>query len=171
MSLSMYGASVPVLRQGLQNLQTILTKAVEFADNKKVDSDVMAASRLAIDMVPLSRQVQIACDTAKGCGARLAGVENPSVADEEKTLQELQHRVEKTLGFLSQFSPEQFVGSEDKAIQLNFPGITLNFKGQDYLQQFVLPNFYFHISTAYGILRHIGVDIGKKDYLGAIGGV
>lgn len=171
MSLSMYGASVSVLRQGLQNLQTILTKAVEFADNKKVASDVIAASRLAVDMVPLSRQVQIACDTAKGCGARLSGTENPSFVDDEKTLPELLLRVEKTLAFLELLAPEQFVGSEDKAIQLNFPGITLNFNGQDYLQQFVLPNFYFHLSTAYGILRHIGVDIGKKDYLGAIGGV
>lgn len=171
MSLSMYGASVPVLRHGLQNLRAILVKAVEFSDSKKVASEVIAGSRLAIDMVPLARQVQIACDTAKGCGARLSGVENPSFADDEKTLQELLQRVDKTLAFLEQLSTEQFAGSEDKAIQLNFPSITLNFNGQDYLQQFVLPNFYFHVSTAYGILRHIGVDIGKKDYLGAIGGV
>ncbi|WP_102794441.1 DUF1993 domain-containing protein [Bowmanella denitrificans] len=171
MSLSMFNASIPLLMQGLNNLLVILGKAETFAEQKKVASDVMAASRLAIDMVPLTRQVQIACDTAKGCGARLSGQDNPSFADDETNLQELQARVRKTLAFLEQLHAEQFEGSEDKAIVLNFPSITLNFNGQDYLTQFVLPNFYFHLTTAYGILRHIGVDLGKRDYLGKVGGV
>lgn len=169
MSLSMYTASVPVLLHSLSNLKVILEKAEAFAEAKKVDPAVIASSRLAVDMLPLTSQIQIACDTAKGCGARLAGVEIPRFADNEKSLSELAARVARTMDFLAGLKPEQIDGSEDKAITLNFPSITLHFNGQDYLTQFVLPNFYFHMSTAYGILRHLGVQIGKVDYLGKVG--
>ncbi|MDF2179672.1 DUF1993 domain-containing protein [Aliiglaciecola sp. CAU 1673] len=169
MSLSMFNASVPVLLHSLANLKAILDKAEAFATAKKVDSSTIAGSRLAIDMLPLSSQIQIACDTAKGCGARLAGVDIPRFEDNEKSLAELKVRIERTMDFLSGITAEQVDGGESKAIVLNFPSITLNFNGQDYLTQFVLPNFFFHVTTAYGILRHLGVEIGKIDYLGKVG--
>ncbi|WP_416307765.1 DUF1993 domain-containing protein [Neptunicella sp. SCSIO 80796] len=170
MSFSQYSASIPLLTRSLQNLKAIIEKAQVFAETKKVKPEVIAASRLAVDMLPLSAQIQIACDNAKGCGARLAGVDNPSYEDNEKTLEELKLRIERTLEFLGKLKPEQFEGSEDKAIVLSFPNVTLNFSGQDYISQFVLPNFYFHVTTAYAILRHIGVELGKGDYLGRVGG-
>lgn len=166
MSISMYNASVPVLIRMLNNLQKILEKASAFADSKRIDSKVIAAYRLAPDMLPLSAQIQIACDTAKGCGARLAGVEPPKMEDNEKTLAELTTRIQATIDFLKTLKAEQIDGSEEKHIVLKFPNNTFEFKGLNYLLGFVQPNFYFHCTTAYAILRHCGVEIGKMDYLG-----
>lgn len=170
MSFSQYSATIPLLISGLKNLKGILAKAQQFADAKKVNPQTIVASRLAVDMLPLSKQVQIACDTAKGCGARLSDADMPKFEDNETTLDELQLRIDRTLAFLDTLSPEGFKGSEDKAIVLAFPSVTLNFSGQDYVTQFVLPNFYFHLTTAYAILRHLGVELGKGDYLGRVGG-
>ena len=166
MSLSMYQASIPVFQRMLGNLSQILDKAVTMAEAKKIDPLVLANARLAPDMHPLIRQVQIATDSVKGCAARLAGVEVPSFADTESNFGELQARLKKTQDFLNTVSAAQIDGSEDKAITLNFPGMELKFTGQQYLLGFVLPNFYFHLTTAYAILRHNGVDIGKMDFIG-----
>ncbi|MCP5161484.1 MAG: DUF1993 domain-containing protein [Hahellaceae bacterium] len=166
--MSMYSASLPSLIHMLGNLKKILQKAAAFAESRKINPEVLAAYRLAPDMLPLSSQIQIACDTAKGCGARLSGVEAPRFEDTEKNLVELQQRITNTLEFLKTLTPEQIDGTEDKFIELKFPSVTFQFKGVDYVNQFVLPNFYFHMTTAYGILRHCGVEIGKSDYLGGI---
>ena len=166
MTISMYNASVPVFIRMLGNLQKILEKAAAFADGKRVDSKVLASYRLAPDMLPFSAQIQIACDTAKGCGARLAGVEPPKMEDKETTLPELISRIQATVDFLKTLKPEQIDGSEDKHIVLKFPNSTFEFKGLNYLLGFAQPNFYFHCTTAYAILRHCGVEIGKMDYLG-----
>ncbi len=166
MSLSMYQASIPVFVRMLDNLSVILDKAVAYAEAKKIDPVVLVNARLAPDMHPLVRQLQIATDSVKGCAARLAGVDIPSYADTESNFAELQARLGKTRDFLLSFSAEQIDGSEAKAITLNFPGMELKFTGQDYLLNFVMPNFYFHLTTAYAILRHNGLDIGKMDFLG-----
>lgn len=166
MSISMYKASVPTFIRMLGNLQNILQKAAIFADNRRIDSKVLAGYRLAPDMLPLSAQVQIACDTAKGCGARLAGIEPPKMEDNEQTLADLIARVQASVDFLKTLKKEQIDGSEEKHIVLKFPNSTLEFKGLSYLLGFAQPNFYFHYTTAYAILRHCGVDVGKMDYLG-----
>jgi hypothetical protein len=166
MNISMYNASVPQFIRMLNNLKNILEKAASFAEQKRIDTKVLASYRLAPDMLPLSAQVQIACDTAKGCGARLAGVEMPRHEDNEKTIAELVTRVESTIAFLKTLTAEQIDGSEDKHIVLKFPNSTFEFKGLNYLLGFAQPNFYFHCTTAYAILRHCGVEIGKMDYLG-----
>jgi len=163
----MYQASVPVLIHGLKNLSAILAKAADHADEKKIDHEVFLNARLAPDMFALTRQVQVASDTAKGCGARLAGVEVPSFADNETSFVELQERLAKTVAFLEGLTPAQIDGSEEKAVVLKFPSREFHFTGQTYLFGFVLPNFYFHMTTAYDILRHNGVPLGKPDYLGA----
>ncbi|WP_174875098.1 DUF1993 domain-containing protein [Vogesella oryzae] len=169
MPLSMYQAAIPPLLRGLANLSVILDKALLNAEARKFDAAVLLQARLAPDMFPFIRQVQIAADTAKGCGARLAGVENPAFADNETSFDELQQRIAKTVLFLQGLQPAQFDGSEERDIVLKFPHQTLNFRGQDYLQSFVLPNFYFHLTTGYDILRHNGVPLGKADYLGGGG--
>lgn len=166
MSLSMYQASLPVFIRMLTNLSAILDKAEAYATTKKIDPAVLISSRLAPDMFPLSRQIQIATDGVKGCAARLAGVEIPSFADTESTFAELQARIKKTVDFLKTFKPEQIDGTEEKPIHLKVGGRELDFTGQVYLLHFVLPNLFFHTATAYGILRHNGLDIGKVDYLG-----
>ena len=166
MSLSMYQASVPQFLRMLGNLKSILEKAESWAADKKLDPAVLLNMRLAPDMFPLKRQLQIATDSAKGCAARLAGVEIPSYPDTEETFVELKARLQKTMDFLASFTPAQIDGSEDKAITLNFPSMELKFSGRDYLFQFVQPNFYFHLTTAYAILRHNGLDIGKMDFIG-----
>ena len=135
---------------------------------KKIDPAVLFSSRLFPDMFPLSRQVQIASDTAKGAASRLAGIENPSFADTETSFAELQQRISKTIAFLKGIKPEQIDGSEQKAVALPTRSRgDIHFTGQNYLLQHALPNFFFHVTTAYDILRHNGVDIGKPDYLGA----
>lgn len=168
MSLSMYQASVPVFVRMLENLAAILKKAEAHAEARKIDPAVLITDRLAPDMFPLARQVQIATDGAKGGVARLAGVEPPSYADTETTFAELQERIAKTIAFLKSMPAEQIDGSEERTITLKLRGADVNFQGQSYLLNFVLPNFYFHLMTAYLILRHDGVELGKMDYLGGV---
>ena len=166
MTLSMYEASIPAFNQMLSALSGVLDKADAFATAKKLDPSVLPATRLCPDMFPLSRQVQIACDFAKGTAARLAGVENPSYSDAEKTIPELKERIAKTLAFLATIKPAQIDGSEGKDITLKVGPQEMHFKGQPYLINFALPNFYFHTTSAYAILRANGVDLGKMDYMG-----
>ncbi len=167
MSLSMYDASIPFFVRTLTNLSKILGKAIAYAEAKKIEPSVLVNARLAADMFPLSRQVQIACDMVKGGAARLAGVEIPSYADTETTLQELQARIAKTVAFLQSISPAQIDGSEDRTVTLKVGGKDRSFKGKPYLFSFVYPNLHFHATTAYDLLRHNGLDIGKFDYLGS----
>ncbi len=166
MSLSLYQASVPQFVRMFGNLSAILDKAAAYADARKIDQGVLLNARLAPDMHPLTRQVQIASDAAKGCVARLAGVDVPSFADTESSFAELQARITKTLDFIKTLTPEQVASGEGRKITLKVPGSELKFSGQDYLLHFVLPNFYFHITTAYAILRHNGLEVGKMDFLG-----
>lgn len=168
MSLSLYQASVPQFVRMFGNLSAILDKAAAHAEAKKIDPSVLLNARLAPDMHPLTRQVQIASDAIKGCAARLAGVDVPSFADTESSFAELQARIAKTLDFIKSLSPEQIDSGEGREIVLKFPGAELKFSGPDYLLHFVLPNFYFHVTTAYAILRHNGLDVGKMDYLGRV---
>jgi hypothetical protein len=163
----MYQASIPQLQRMLGNLLNILQQAESWASEKNIDPAVLLNMRLAPDMFPLKRQLQIATDSAKGCAARLAGVEVPSYPDNEETFAELRARLSKTIDYLAGFTPQQIDGSEDKVIVLNFPSMELKFSGRDYLFQFVQPNFYFHLTTAYAILRHNGLNIGKMDFIGA----
>lgn len=165
MTLSMYQASVPVFTHNLKNLSAILDKAIAYAEKKKIEPSVLVNARLAPDMFPLSRQVQIASDMVKGGAARLARVEVPSYADNETTFDELKARIAKTVAFLESLEASQINGSEDKKISLKIGGRELNFVGQAYLLSFVIPNLYFHVTTAYAILRHNGLDIGKDDFL------
>ncbi|MDC0680821.1 MULTISPECIES: DUF1993 domain-containing protein [Sorangium] len=167
MTISMYQASVPVLVRMLGNLSAILTKAAAYAEAKKIEPRVLLDARLAPDMLSLTRQVQIATDSAKGCGARLAAVDLPKYEDNEASFDELQARIAKTVAFLKSLRPEQIDGSEDRDVSIPARDQTLQFKGLVYLLNFVLPNFYFHVTTAYAILRHNGLDIGKMDFLGA----
>jgi len=169
MPISMYQASLPPIVHMLGNLKEILRKGAAYAEARKIDPKVLADARLFPDMYPLSRQVQIASDVAKGCGARLAGIESPKFEDKETTIDELIARVDKTLAFLSKLKARQIDNSEGRAITLKFPSMTLNFTAQEYLQGFVMTNFYFHVSMAYAILRHNGVELGKRDYLGGGG--
>lgn len=167
MTISMYHASMPVLTKALKNLSNILEKAEAHAAAKKIDPSVFLQSRLYPDMYPLPRQVQIATDVAKGCGARLAGLEPPKYEDNETSFAELQSRIAKTIAFLETFSPAQIDGSEGKSVTLKVGGSEMSFEGLPYLFDFVLPNVYFHISIAYAILRHGGVELGKRDFLGS----
>jgi len=166
MTLSMYQASVPVFLRGLENLATILAKGAAHAEAKKIDPAVFVNARLAPDMFALARQVQIAADAAKGCTARLAGAEVPSYQDTETTFPELQARVAKTIAFVKGFTAAQVDGSEERSVTLKIRGEDIKFRGQDYLFKLTLPNFYFHVTTTYDILRHNGVELGKMDYLG-----
>jgi uncharacterized protein len=168
MALSMYQASIPVFVKTLGNLNAILDKAASFAEAKKVDPAVLFGTRLAPNMFPLSRQIQVASDTAKGAAARLAGAEPPSWEDREAGLAEFKARIERTIAFCKEFRPAQIDGSENRDITIKAGSRVLNFKGQPYLLHFALPNFFFHVTTAYDILRHCGVEIGKTDYLGQI---
>ncbi|WP_437865252.1 DUF1993 domain-containing protein [Sorangium sp. So ce363] len=167
MTISMYQASVPVLVRMLGNLSAILTKAAAYAEAKKIEPRVLLDARLAPDMLSFTRQVQIATDMAKGCGARLAAADLPKYEDNEASFQELEARITKTVAFLNSLRPEQIDGSEDRDITIPTRDQPLQFKGLVYLLHFVLPNFYFHVTTAYAILRHNGLEIGKLDFLGA----
>jgi uncharacterized protein len=166
MTISMYQASVPVCIRTLNNLVGILEKGATYAETKKIDGQVLVNSRLFPDMFPLSRQVQIASDIAKRGAAQLAGVEAPKFEDNETTLTELIERVRKTISYLETLKPEQIDGSQDKTITLEMRDNTLSFQGMPFLLYFVLPNVYFHVTTAYNILRHCGVELGKQDFLG-----
>ena len=168
MALSMYQASVPVFMKTLGNLAAILEKAASFAAAKKVDQSVLLGYRLAPDMLNLARQVQIATDHAKGAPARLAGMEPPSFEDTETSFAELKARVDKAIAFLDTLKPAQVDGSEEREVTLKIGANTRTYKGQPYLLHHALPNFFFHVTTAYGILRHCGVELGKKDYIGQV---
>jgi len=168
MSVSMFTASVPVYTQFLTSLSAILKKAAAHAEAKKIDPSVLINARLSPDMFALARQVQIATDHAKGSLARLAGVEVPSYADTESTFDELEARIQKTLAYVKTFKPEQIDGTEGKEIVLTFGTQKFPFNGQTYLIQFALPNFYFHTTMAYAILRENGVEIGKRDFMGGV---
>ena len=166
MAISIYDQLVPVFTQMLSALDKVLSKAEADAAARKIDLEVFVNGRLAPDMLPLVRQIQIMTDQAKGCASRLAGQESPRWADDEKTFADLHARIAKTIAHLKGFKPEQFEGAETRAIELKFPNATFNFTGKDYLLSFTIPNFYFHYTTAYAILRHNGVPIGKGDFLG-----
>ncbi len=168
MSISMYDFSIPALTRGLTNLSAILDKAAVHATAKKFDSVVLAQSRLFPDMHPLVRQVQIACDTAKGAAARLAGVEVPKHEDTEASFADLKARVAKTLEFVKTVTAAQLKDAETRNIEIKFPSGSWKFTGLSYLVDFVLPNFYFHYSMVYALLRKNGVEVGKADFLGAI---
>lgn len=166
MTISMYQASVPVLVRSLTNLVAILEKGAAHAEIKKIDPTVLINSRLYPDMLPLSRQVQIASDVARRGVARLAGLEAPKMEDTETSFAELVDRLQKTTAYLETLTPEQIDGSEAKSISLPIGKDTLMMEGLPYLVAFILPNVYFHVTTAYNILRHNGVDLGKIDFLG-----
>lgn len=168
MSISMYQASVPVFVRMLANLKTILGKASAYVEAKKIEESVLLNARLSPDMFPLTRQVHIATDFARGTGARLAGSETPVYEDNEKTFAELISRVDRTIGYLRTLKPEQIDGSEGREIVRPVRGEPKKFSGINYLLQFALPNFYFHTTTAYDILRHNGVELGKADFIGAL---
>ena len=165
MSLSMYDASVPVFTQGLKGLLKALTKAAEHVEQRKIDPDALLQARLYPDMFAFKRQVQIATDFAKGAVARLSGVEPAPYDDLETSFAELLARIDATLALLATFDASQIEGSEDRDITLTRRGETSVVKGQPYLLLQAMPNFYFHLTTAYAILRHNGVELGKKDYL------
>ena len=166
--MSLYDFSVPAFTLALTNLSKQMDKASAYAERKKFDTKALADARLIADMHTFTKQVQIACDNAKGPVARLAGIENPRHEDNETTFAELQARIAKTLDFIKSVKPEQFAGAQTREIVLQFPQLTLKFSGQDYLTRFALPNFYFHATMAYALLRHNGVELGKGDFLGAI---
>jgi hypothetical protein len=166
MTISMYQASAPRFANILNNLSAMLDKAQAHCEVKKIDPLVLASLRLFPDMLPFTRQITIACDTAKGAVARLAGVDIPKHEDVEKTLEELKARIAKTVAFVGTFKPAQLDGSEDKEIVLKLTGREVSFRGMQYLLGYAHPNFYFHVVTAYNILRHNGVELGKRDYIG-----
>jgi len=166
MMISMYQASAPRFLNTLKNLAAILDKARAHAEARKIDELALTGARLYPDMFPLSRQVQIACDTAKGAAARLAGVEVPRHEDTEQTFDELKARIARTTALLETFQPAQIDGSEDRTIEFRLGRFEVKWNGLQYLCGFALPNFYFHATTAYDILRHNGVELGKRDYIG-----
>jgi uncharacterized protein len=168
MTASLYDFTVPALVRALTNLSRQLDKAKAHAELDKYDFKALADDRLTADMLPLRSQVQIACDNAKGPVARLAGIEAPKHQDNETTYEELKARIAKTLDFIESVKREQFDGAEARNIVLEFPQLTLRFTAPDYVTKFVLPNFYFHVTMAYALLRKNGVELGKGDFLGAI---
>lgn len=163
---SMYDATIPPIKRILNNLSAILKKAQDHADVKKIDPSVLITARLFPDMYPLSRQVQIATDMSKGGAARLAGIEIPKYEDNETTFDDFQARISKTIAFLDSIKHEQLVGAEKHDISITVGKTELAFTGEQYLLHWVNPNVYFHVTTAYDILRHNGVELGKRDYLG-----
>ena len=168
MALSMHSASVPVFVRMLGNLVGWLDKAEAHAREKKFEPAVYLGARLAPDMLPLSTQIQIACDAAKFFVARLAGVEAPAFADDEKTLDELRQRVRKTIDYLQSVPAAQIDGSDAREISVPRRAGAITMTGEAYLKSFALPNFFFHVTTTYALLRHNGVELGKADFLGAL---
>jgi hypothetical protein len=162
----MYQASAPRFANMLVNLSAILEKAQAHVDAKKLDAAALTDFRLFPDMFSMKRQVQVACDTAKGAVARLAGVDIPKNEDTEESFIELRARIAKTVDFIKSVTPAQIDGSEDKEIALRLGGHSVRFTGMQYLLGFALPNFYFHVTTAYDILRHNGIELVKRDYIG-----
>jgi uncharacterized protein len=166
MSVSIYQITTAIYNQILPALSAILAKAEEHAKAKKIEPEALLKARLYPDMYPLDRQVQQTCDQACRAMARLAGQELPKFEDNEKSFEELRQRIDKALAFIKSIKPEQIEGAENRDIKLVFPSRTLEFKGLQYLTSFALPNFYFHATTAYDILRHNGIEIGKRDFTG-----
>ncbi|MGE7137241.1 DUF1993 domain-containing protein [Luteibacter sp. NPDC031894] len=166
MSISMYQICVPVLVRALTNLSSVLAKGAAHAADKNITPEVLLHTRITPDMFPLVRQVQIATDMAKGAAFRLAGQDVPKMDDNETTFDDLQKRIDTVIGMLKGFTPEQIDGSEDRDILLQMRTGEMHFRGQDYLLGFVLPNVYFHTTTAYAILRGAGVALGKMDFIG-----
>lgn len=166
MEMSMYQASLPVFSRMLPNLESILEKGATHAEERGIDPAVLINSRLYPDMFPLSRQVQIATDVVKGFPARITGQTPPVYEDKETTFDELRARIRNTVAFLDSFTPEQINGTENTEITLPLRSGEISLKGLDYLNHFVMPNFYFHVTTAYALLRHNGVVLGKLDFLG-----
>lgn len=166
MTISMYDATIPVWTRFLNNLSILLDKAAAYADAKNIEHGVMLNARLYPDMFALTRQVQIVSDQAKGGAARLAGIDAPKFEDDETNFAELQARISKTIAFLDTITPQQLEGSENRDIILIMHDTKHEMKGLQYLLERVQPNFYFHVTTAYNILRHNGVEIGKRDFLG-----
>lgn len=167
MPLTMSELSKPAFERGLEALKVVLQKGQDYVASKKLDDAVLVQARLFPDMLTLAGQVQRASDTAKGAVARLSGMDNPSFPDTESSFSELQDRMAKTLAFVRSIPAERLDGSESRVIEIKARQ-TLTFEGKSYLLGFALPNFYFHITTAYGILRHNGVEVGKLDYLGQV---
>ncbi|KPC49686.1 DUF1993 domain-containing protein [Amantichitinum ursilacus] len=168
MTISLYHASVPVFLRGLDNLEAVLRKAQAHAAEKQLDPAALLSARLAPDMFDLTRQVQSACDAAKAGTARLAGQTPPSFADTETTFAELFERIAKTVAFIKSVPASDIDGHEDRVVTLKMRGGEVSFAPVPYLLSFVLPNFYFHLTTAYGVMRHYGVQLGKLDYLGTL---
>jgi uncharacterized protein len=162
----MYDSSIPHLTHYLKSLSALLKKAEAHCAAKKIDPNALLNARLFPDMLPLTRQVQIACDFAKGAAARLAGVAVPSYADTEASFADLQERIAKTLEFVGSFKKDQYADAATRSVTIKVAGQEMNMPGSDYLSGFVLPNFYFHVTTAYNILRHNGLELGKADYMG-----
>jgi hypothetical protein len=167
MSLSMYESSIPVLIRNLNNLSAFMAKGANYASEKDIDGSVLVNARLFPNMRPLASQIQIACDVSKGAAARLSGIEAPSFEDNEASFEELQTRISNTVKFLESVPADRIDGTEEKEIILQAGPTEFKFTGKTYLQSFVIPNTYFHAVTAYNILRHNGVEIGKMDFLGA----
>jgi hypothetical protein len=166
MSLSMYDVTIPVLIRGLSVLDEYLDRAAAFAADNKIDPKVLVNSRLAPDMLPLAGQIQRASDTSKGAIPRLTDLQAPSFADTEVTLEDLKKRIADTIAFLKTITPANLEGAQTRKIELKFLNAAMN--GDTFVLQFLLPNFFFHVATAHDILRHNGVKIGKRDYLGQI---
>ncbi|MGE5339716.1 MAG: DUF1993 domain-containing protein [Gemmatimonadota bacterium] len=166
MKVNAYTASVPVFVRMLTNLSALLDKAAAFAESRKIDPSVLLSARLFPDMFPLARQVQLASDFAKGATSRLAGQEPPAWEDNEASFADLQARLRRTVDFVQGFKPEQFEGADEREVTLKVRGETVKLEGAPYLLQRAMPNFYFHVTTAYAILRHNGVEIGKRDFIG-----
>jgi hypothetical protein len=164
----MYNLSVPVLTRMLENLSQVLKKGKAHAEMHKIDPAVLVNARLYPNMFTLARQVQIATDQAKGCVSRLAGQEPPKFEDNEQTFEELVARIDKIIAHLASFEARQIDGSETRKVELKVGGKVRSFEGLPYVLNYVLPNFYFHVVTAYAILRHNGVEIGKGDFLGQV---
>jgi hypothetical protein len=169
MTITLYQASVPVFRQMLGALRGILAKAQSQAEAMKVAPEVLLQARLYPNMFPLVRQVQIATDFAKGCPSRLAGLDPPRWEDVETSFPELLARIDRTLEHLATLKPEQIDGQEGRTVSLTVGGQPMTFQGLPYLLHFALPNFYFHLTTAYAILRHNGIDVGKRDFVPSVG--
>jgi hypothetical protein len=167
MTFSMYSASVPVFKQILNSLSAIIDKAEAHASEKKIEPAALLQARLYPDMFPFTRQVQVAADFAKGAAARLAGVEVPKYEDSEQTFAELKGRIAKTIAFIDSLPQEAIEASAQRDISTGSGANARQFKGQVYLPHYALPHFYFHATTAYDILRHNGVEVGKKDFIGS----
>lgn len=168
MTISMYQASVPAFIKTLENLSAILDKAVAHAEAKKIDPNALLGARLFPDMYPLVRQVQLTSDFAKNGAGRLAAIDPPKFPDNEASFEELKERIKKTIDFLKGLKPAQIDGSEAREISFPIGGKPRSFQGQTYLLHWALPNFFFHATTAYDLLRHNGVEVGKRDFLGAV---